>query len=277
MQPIKPSDMDVFMFDLKGYLILKKALEPELLDTLNKEFDAFPDIERGQWYRNAQRRDYTDTVGYELHQCVEVGGPFERLIDHPSWIEYARLFCGTGDAMTNRLFVDETVATARGPGGHHPVHAGGYQVTLRNGYNYVHGVFRCGQINIIAALTDVGPGDGPTMLIPGSHKSNFPHPHADQYDYARGDRMDDLEGAEPAYMEAGDALLFVDAVMHGGASRTNPGERRIVLTRYGPSFGGTRYGYRYSQELIDRLTPARRAILQPVAPVLLGDTHCYPK
>jgi ectoine hydroxylase-related dioxygenase (phytanoyl-CoA dioxygenase family) len=26
------------------------------------------------------------------------------------------------------------------------------------------------------ALTDIGEGDGPTMVVPGSHKSNFPHP-----------------------------------------------------------------------------------------------------
>lgn len=48
-------------------------------------------------------------------------------------------------------------------------------------YTYQHGVFRCGQCNIILALTDVHEGDGPTMVIPGSHKSNFPHPNAGNY------------------------------------------------------------------------------------------------
>ena len=26
------------------------------------------------------------------------------------------------------------------------------------------------------ALTDIGPGDGATMVVPGSHKSNIRHP-----------------------------------------------------------------------------------------------------
>jgi ectoine hydroxylase-related dioxygenase (phytanoyl-CoA dioxygenase family) len=137
---------------------------------------------------------------------------------------------------------------------------------LRNKYLYEHGVFRCGQCNVILALTDVGEGDGPTMVIPGSHKSNFPHPNAGSY--ANLDRMDHLEGAIPVYLNAGDALLFVDGIMHGGSSRTNTtGERRVTIYRYGVSWGATRYGFEYSQALLDRLTPERRKLLQPIAPI----------
>lgn len=79
--------------------------------------------------------------------------------------------------------------------------------------------------------------------------------------------MDALEGAIEVHLNKGDAVLFVDGIMHGGSSRTNPGERRVVILRYGPSWGATRFGYEYSQALLDRLTPARRQILQPVKPL----------
>ena len=117
-------------------------------------------------------------------------------------------------------------------------------------------------MNIILTLSDIGPGDGATMVVPGSHKSNVPHP--EMGDYSRGDVMDALPGAVPVYLKAGDALLFVDGLMHGGSSRTNAGERRITIYRYGPQWGATRYGFEYSQPLLDRLTPERRAILEPV-------------
>jgi hypothetical protein len=39
-----------------------------------------------------------------------------------------------------------------------------------------------------------------------------------------------------------------------------------MIYRYGVSWGNTRYGFRYSEELLERLTPERRAILQPIAP-----------
>jgi hypothetical protein len=266
MEPKNPTPLDDFMFDLNGYLILKNAAEPDLLDALNAAFDGFPRLQVGEWWGNTQRRDYTGETGFELHNCVEAGEPFERLIDHPGWINYVRHYAGEEDSYIEGLFIDECIASIRRSGGHHPVHSGGYRGALRGRYDYSNGVFRCGQVNIILALGDVGPGDGPTMVIPGSHKSNFSHPNAG--DYARGDRMDHLEGAIPAYLNKGDALLFVDGLMHGGSSRTtHGGERRVTIYRYGPQWGATRFGYEYSQALLDRLTPERRKILQPVAPV----------
>ena len=40
--------------------------------------------------------------------------------------------------------------------------------------------FHCGQVNVLLALNDIGPGDGATMLVPASHKSNFRHPDLDR-------------------------------------------------------------------------------------------------
>jgi len=265
MEPRNPTALDDFLFDLNGYIILKNAVEPDLLDALNDAFDNFPALQQGEWLGNAQRRDYTGETGLELHNCVEAGEPFERLIDHPSWINYARHYAGEEDSYVEGLFIDECIASVRRSGGHHPVHSGGYRGALRGKYGYEHGVFRCGQVNVIVALTEIGPGDGPTMVIPGSHKSNFPHPNAGNY--ARGDRMDHLEGAVPVYLHKGDAVMFVDGMMHGGSSRTSPeGERRVTIYRYGPLWASTRFGYEYSQPLLDRLTPERRKILQPVTP-----------
>ncbi|MEZ0324857.1 MAG: phytanoyl-CoA dioxygenase family protein [Fimbriimonas sp.] len=259
-----PTALDDFFFDLNGYIVLKGAAEPELVQRLNDAIDELPHVEFGEWIGNAERRDYTKDTGLEIHNCVELGGPFEELIDHPGWISHVHRYCGEAGSYVDGLFIDECMLSVRTVGGHHPVHSGGYQGALRGKYQYENGVFRCGQCNIILALTDVGPGDGPTMVVPGSHKSNFPHPLAG--DYGRGDRMDALPGAIPLYLSKGDALLFVDGLMHGGSSRTNPGERRVTIYRYGPLWGSTRFGYEYSQALLDRLTPERRRILQPVPP-----------
>jgi hypothetical protein len=268
MEPRRPTPLDDFFFDLNGYLVLKAAVGPDLLARLNRAFDEFPQLDVGQWTGNAQRRDYTKDTGFELHNCVECGQPLEELIDHPGWIEYCRRYAGEQDSYIEGLFIDECMASIRRSGGHHPVHSGGYHGALRGIYLYKNGVFRCGQVNVICALTNIGPGDGPTMVVPASHKSNFVHPLAG--DYAKGDRMDNLPGAIPVYMEAGDALLFVDGLMHGGSSRTNAGERRITIYRYGPQWAATRFGYEYSQALLDRLTPERRQILQPVPPLRPG-------
>ncbi len=131
MDPRNPSKLDDFLFDLNGYLILKNAVEPGLLDALNNAFDHFPAIQQGEWWGNAQRRDYTKDTGFELHNCVEAGEAFEQLIDHPSWINYLRHYCGEEDSYVEGLFIDECIASIRRSGGHHPVHSGGYRGALR--------------------------------------------------------------------------------------------------------------------------------------------------
>ncbi len=250
------------MFDLNGFLVIRNAVEPALVTEVNAAIDNLPPLDYGQWLGNAQRRDYNLDTGLEIHNAVELGGPFETLIDHPGYVKHARRYCGEAQSYIEGLFIDECILSVRKSGGHHPVHSGGYQGALRGIYHYSHGEFRCGQCNIIIAWDDIGPGDGATMVIPGSHKSNLPHPGAGNYN--KGDRMDHLEGAVPVYLNKGDAVLFVDGLMHGGSSRTNLGERRVTIFRYGPQWAGTRFGYEYSQALLDRLTPERRKILQPV-------------
>jgi len=259
----QPSAADDFFFDLNGYLVLENAVEPDLLAALDAEFDGFPrDLKLGHWHRGAQRRDYNARTGVELHHCLEIGEPFEPLIDHPSWINFVRHYCGEEKSYVEGLFIDECIASVRQAGGLHSMHSGGFQGALRGAYHHSNGVFRCGQVNIIVALTDIGEGDGATLVVPASHKSNLPYP-----------ANPEMRGAIAVPMKKGDALLFVDGLMHGGSERTNAGERRIIILRYGPLWGATRFGYQYSPELLARLTPARRKILQPISPILPGDTR----
>ena len=77
-----------------------------------------------------------------------------------------------------------------------------------------------------------------------------------------------LAGSTEVYLEAGDAILFVDSLCHGSAKRTNKGERRIVVYRYGPSWGFFRHPYRPSTKLINRLTDFQRKIVMPHEKVL---------
>ena len=267
---VQPNDLDDFFFDLRGFLVLRNAVDASLREQLNGAFDRFPPLQPGEWVGNSQRRDYTSDTGFELHNCVEFDPAFEELIDHPSWIGHALRYAGEAQSYVRGVFIDECIASVRSAGGHHPVHSGGFGAATRTQYRFDNGMFRCGQVNVLLALRDVGPGDGATTVVPGSHKSNFAHPLAG--DYARGDRMDQLPGAEPVHLNAGDALFFVDSLMHGAQSRTTEeGERRVVIIRYGPTWARTRFGYEYSDSLLARLSPERRRILQPVPPIRAGE------
>lgn len=261
------TELNDYLFDLQGYFVLEGAVEPELVTALNETLSKIPPIEPGGWWGNVQRSPSAEPdKGVEYQNVVEAGEPFERLIDHPSWIGYLDRYCGEPDSLKTGLFIDECFAAIRRPGGYLRVHSGGYRKSMRGRYHYEHGVWRCAQVNVLIALTDIGPGDGGTLIVPASHKSNLPHPERAQF--ARG-HMDDMVGVVAPELRRGDALVFTDALAHGAATRTNPeGERRTVIYRYGPAWSATRLGYRYSDELVARLLPERARIIQPVAPRL---------
>lgn len=262
-----PTDLERYLFDLNGYLVLRKALDTEHLRKLNEGIDALLPLEVGEWNGYVQGHNYGDDDGFNLQQIYEGGEPFERLIDHPSWIEHARQFVGgegTFDWHHGPLFIDENFATLRGPGEAIGLHSGGHTGTKRTQYRFHNGEFHCGQIDILMALTDIGPGDGSTMVIPGSHKANLDHPEFERHRmYSEEDSVDGVTGAIEVHLAAGDVLLFVDAISHGSARRVNEGLRRTIVFRYGPSWGNFRHGYRPSPELLARLTPERRRIVQP--------------
>ena len=264
---MKPTEMEIYLFDLRGYLILENALTAEEVDELNAGIDALLPAESGEWIGYVHSTNFGANDGLNFQQIYEAGEPFEKLIDHPSWFEKIKYFVGgegSFDWLHGPLFIDENFANLRGPGEAIPLHSGAHECVKRTQYMVKNGKFMCGQVNILIALTDMMPGDGATMVIPGSHKSNFAHPHFAQHDWNSAPSVDGVVGAVEANMKAGDALLFVDAISHGAAKRTNPGQRRNIVYRYGPSWGNFRHGYEPSPELLERLTPQRRQIVRPM-------------
>lgn len=272
--PVSPREE--YFFDLNGFVILKGVLSKSHVAEMNALLTEIacldPPLRTGEWYGCIQAHNYGGAEGLNLQQIYEAGEPFERLIDHPGWFAKVKHFVGgekTFDWHHGPLFIDENFANLRGPGEAIGLHSGGVLGVKRNQFRYHNGRFQCGQINILMALTDIGPGDGATMVIPASHKSNFVHPDFDRHRMQQGEvrSVDDTEGAIEVHLEAGDAVLFVDAISHGSAKRVNSGERRIVVYRYGPSWGNFRHPYSASQELLARLTPRQRSIVCPQTPI----------
>ena len=261
--------LEEYLFDLRGYTILPQAVDPEHLSAMNAWIDALPPIEQGQWHGNMVGHNYGGADGFNLQNIIEGGELFERLIDHPEWIGRARRYIGSGD----RPFVYEVFLNLRGPGGFIGIHSGGHNLDFHRRTGRSRGQWVCTMLSLILALTDIGPGDGATTLIPGSHKSDFPHPAQKPSGAPAPVAGDDVEGATPLYLRAGDALLFNDGLAHGSTQRSNPGERRTIIFRYVPAHIGHRFGYEPSPEFLARLTPERLKLVQPIKPMRRPADH----
>jgi len=262
---------DEFFFDLNGYLILRGVIEPSHIDQMNAIIDTFdglePPLQHGDWVGGVHAHTFGGDNGMNLQQVYEAGEPFERLINHPGWIEKVKHFIGGQDgfdAHHGPVFIDENFASLRGPGDSIGMHSGGAECCKRTQYLYRNGHYMCGMVNILMALTDIGPGDGGTTVIPGSHKANFNHPDFETYKIGGPvPYMDDAPGSVEVHLKKGDALMFVDSICHGSAIRNNDGLRRIVVYRYGPSWGFFRHPYRPSLPFLERLSPEQREIVMP--------------
>jgi ectoine hydroxylase-related dioxygenase (phytanoyl-CoA dioxygenase family) len=209
---MKPTEMEEFLFDLRGYLVLKNAVDKSHLEALNGILDTYKDLAPDEWRGWVYRANH-DPVRH-LHNIFEMGEPFERLIDHHSWIDHMNRFVGGDDS----LFIDESFLDVRGKGGTTRLHSGAHKRRIRTQFRFHNNEFRCGQINILLALNDVGPGDGATMVVPGSHKSNLLHPaFKDSPGSGASKSLDHVEGAIQVQLEAGDAAFFVDCLAHGSS------------------------------------------------------------
>jgi hypothetical protein len=268
-----PTELEEYLFDLQGFVIIREALSPDEVAAGNAAIDLIPrSVPRGGWHGWVQREDHPEHRGISYQQVYEHAPVFERMIDHPSYINFISRFVDgyhTFDHHHGPLFIDENFFTIRGPGEAIPLHAGGHDTCKRMAYRFQNGRFACGQVNVLTAFTDIGPGDGATMVIPGSHKSNIVHPEftnphrQNQWSDGGGGSVDGVAGAIEVHMKAGDAIVFSDATCHGSAKRVNAGERRITVYRYGSSWNRTRWGYHASPELLQRLNPFARKLVHP--------------
>ena len=265
-----------YLFELNGYLIIKGGVAAADIDQMNTWADAHMDYtdktlrggrdsqSDGEWIGHVETHTYSDADGINFQNIIEAGPVFERHIDHPSWIEHVRRWINPN----NGLSLHETLLNLRGPGGYIGIHCGGHipcsYMTFRQANT---GEWMVGQINCITALEDIGPGDGPTTLVPGSHKASIPHPKLSG-ELSRVYRSDEAAGIavgmRELYLEAGDVLLFTDTITHGSATRTNDGYRRMLLYRYSPRWIRSRFNYDPSPELLKRLTAERRQIVDPI-------------
>ena len=263
MPAYSPAEFE-YLFDLNGFVILDNALSQAQLEAANSWIDNQPDVADGEWIGNVQLQSYSGSEGTLYQNIVEGGKIFRDLIDNPSWFPLVEKFINNN---FNQVCLQEAWLNRRGPSNYIGLHSGGHVCGPVMKFKHSNtNTWDVGQINVLIALNDCGPGDGATVVIPGSHKSTVVHPHlADsEHDSYRNEvPASDVLGSAEVHLKAGQAIFFTDAVCHGSAARTNPGERRFMVYRYCPHWVRQRFPYLPTPELLAQLTEKQRKILDP--------------
>lgn len=230
-----------FLFDLQGYLVIRQMLSGPEVAALNVIADGkAPALSEGRRYDRVFR-------------ASAWGPPYQALIDHPRIVPYLVSLVGS----RFRLDHDFCIFMAAGGTGQE-LHGGESDENPDHWYSYRDGMMRNGLTVVILCLSHAKDGDGGFCCIPGSHKSHFAASlPADVRSYRRRPHY----VIQPS-LEAGDAVIFTEALIHGTAPWTATHERRALLYKYSPGHSAWMKEY-YDTDEYPGLTEQQRRILAP--------------
>jgi ectoine hydroxylase-related dioxygenase (phytanoyl-CoA dioxygenase family) len=229
-----------FLFDLEGYIVIKDVLTDDEVAELNAIAD----------------RVFTDNPGESDRRKSQVslwGPPYQRLIDHPKIVPYLLELLGPKFRIDHDYCIFMTKGGRRGG-----LHGGETEREPDHWYKYRDGVMRNGLTVCTFFLTDAPAGAGGFACIPGSHKSNFPFNVPE--DVKNFERVPHYVTQPP--VEAGDALIFTEALIHGTMPWRADHERRALLYKFSPGHSSWAQTY-YNPDDYPNVTEQQRRIMAP--------------
>lgn len=91
------------------------------------------------------------------------------------------------------------------------------------------GLFHCAFVKTLTNLTDLGPDDGGTVVIAGSHKIDLPPEDLVAVAY------EDRSLIHQVIAPAGSTLLFAETLIHATGQVRSDRERVVLIAGYGPT------------------------------------------
>ena len=255
-----------YFFDLTGYLHLPGVLQGEQLRKIQEAGDRYITMDPKNWpagfTADLERKDLTGYQnGFAFDDCLQA------LTLHPATWPII-------DELTDSRprFTSGTLAHNRHGHMFHPLHAGAtpaHRPDTRRWY-IDDGKLRHTDFICFFYLTDVHPGDGGLVILPGSHKAEFDKPadmfYEDEY-YQEGYVA---EGVPPGVLNitprAGDVVVVSEWVIHGALPwKPQDRDRRFLILRYNVQHMVTGSLAPFAPEIRQRLSPETLELIE-VAP-----------
>ncbi|MCZ6887055.1 MAG: phytanoyl-CoA dioxygenase family protein [Gammaproteobacteria bacterium] len=215
-------ELQRYLYDLQGYLVIEDVLSAETVRELNALIDAqnLPPPPRVPRFGNAGGSAPTGP-GF-----LEWGKPFCDLIDHPLAMDLLRMQLGDCFRL-DRLFGIYMRKGQEGGVMHSDYGASQPYSEAEHGRYFPQPAYQAlhGFSVIVWNLTDAGPQTGGLRVIPGSHNSHYRLPTQ-----IREERFSEVLVSPAA--PAGSVTIFSEATTHGTGAWTADHERRSILYKY---------------------------------------------
>ena len=264
------SDVDKFLFDTNGFVIVKNVFSKKDLKAFHDAIDAHAHLiheRKGQLRLTAAktplsgdgktgRKDLAGFLGWDTPHA----DPFRSVLAHPKLVPYLHELVGPGYRLDHNplLIMQDPGAEGFEFHGGSTLDDGNWNHPL--GYDFRHGKMRCNLLAFAVHLTDVEEGDGGFAIVRGSHKSNFVCPPSiKRYETA-------TEHSYQPAVSAGDVVIFTEATTHGTLPWKGDAQRRNLIYRFSPanmSYGRGAMDDGWPASYLDGMSDAQRCVMAP--------------
>ncbi|OUL33796.1 mitomycin antibiotics/polyketide fumonisin biosynthesis protein [Nostoc sp. T09] len=208
------TDLERYLFDLQGFLIIENALNSDQIAALQALLD-----------RQIARQNNPEAAFLRFDGLLPWGQPFRELIDNPAIAPYLSELLGKQFRLDHDYV--HIIRQGLGPIGCH-LHGGGTPYDPCQYYIFNNGRIYNGLTVVAYELNDVHLGEGGFACIPGSHKSNLPLPEEWR-------NLQFPSACVQAFtLKAGSAIIFTEALTHGTLPWWGTHERRTLFYKYSP-------------------------------------------
>lgn len=253
-----------YLFDTLGFFVVKSLLSAEQVQQVNSAIDRrMSDFHQ----REGNLRNSTlgssgrlDCGNFMSWPTSDAGDIFRSILCHSRLHDVINTLCGVGHRLDHSPILFSQPNGAEGFDLHGGAISSSGHYNFPISYHCHSNQIVCNLVNVAVQFSDSPKGSGGFVVIPGSHKSNFPSPSSPDVLQA----LADTYGYQPE-CKAGDAIVFAEAVLHGAAQRQAQHERRVALYRFGPATCAYARAYTLSQSyaFMPYLTPSQRAVVEP--------------
>ncbi len=236
-----------YILDTKGWLAIPGVLTDDEIQEM----------------RDFCYRLHRDKNAVPLPERSSIGGPLQRLTDHPVVVGFMNEFVAhpplaTRDGYGFRL---ENSFLAIRPPGHdnfRPHGGNGLFNFPGNSHDYrcYPGRANSGLTRAVWELNPVEKGDGGTLFLTGSHKAAFKRPASTQ--------DPDSPLWETYSCPAGSVLFFTEAITHTGAKWINRDRDRVAVFNCYNTINSKWHAWQPHPELLAAMPPLRQTLFRSV-------------
>lgn len=217
--------------DTYGYIIIPDLVEVDFLDRIRQAMDRMDQelqtAADSEVYPDGKPRKSTGTPYFsKFGPCIEYDPSFLEIAMHPKILAYAEDIVGgrvryeEQECSINCRNPLDATTNIRNLGWHRGISPDFCRYASAGQSHYLW-------IKAIVFLTDIGPEDGGTSVIPGTHRS-----------VSDAEIVPELEPwmIHQVQGSAGSVLLFTEALIHAVTPILSDKKRYIMITGYVPPF-----------------------------------------